>query len=233
MSQKFRNSINIIILFLLINIYFFSSSSLAAALPYGSIITDNKGLTLESDGKYLVDIENALPGETYKKEFMIRSSEKIDPYDLSLRVKKVESHGNIDWNDHVLLTLTLDGKQIYQGKLLGDGKKDWSKEDLLLGKFEYGTERKLVAKFEIDKTLTNEDFSKVNTLLYNWQFIATRKGVPIEDSKKKDAPFLRLPQTGEEWREFIYQAIAGILLILLAILIWKNRRKNHEKENEN
>lgn len=215
------------------NICFLSSSSLAAVLPYGSIITDNKGVTVETDGKYLVDIENALPGETYEKEFMVRSAEKVDPYELSLRVKKIESSGNIDWNEHVLLTLTLDGKQIYQGKLLGDEKKDWSKEDLLLGKFEYGTERKLVATFKIDKTLTNDDFSKNNTLSYNWQFIATRKGVPIEDNTKPNKPLLRLPQTGEEWREFIYRAIAGMLLILLAILVWKNRRKHHEAENEN
>lgn len=212
---------------------FFCNSSLAAALPYGTIITDEKGVTLESDGNYFIDIPNALPGESYEKKLTIRSAQKIEPYDLSLKVKKIESSGKIDWNEYVRLTLTLDGKEVYRGKILGADKKDWSLEELPLGQFEYGTERELIARFDIDKTLTNEDFSERNTLLYNWIFIATRKGIPIDDGEAAEShlkKFFRLPQTGEEWREFIYLLIAGILLIVLLIIWWGNRRKEKREQ---
>jgi len=226
MSNKLKIKSFITFLGIACALFLGNSSSLAAVLPYGTIITDDKGITVSSNGNYLIDISNALPGETYEKEFVIRTAEKVDPYELSLRVNKESSSGVIDWNEHVKMTLVLGDKVIYQGKILGDKDYDLKQEGIIIGNFKYGTEERLLAKFEIDKALTNEDFSEKNILEYQWTFIATRNGVPITDNSKPKKDILKLPQTGEEWREFIYRSIAGILLILLTILIWKNRRKN-------
>lgn len=217
----------------------FSSESLATTLPYGTVITDSKGVTIGTDGVYNIDITNVRPGKTYTKEIVLRSAGKVEPYDLGLRAEKVSSKGKIDWNKHAILTLTLDGKEIYQGPILGNGEFDWSKEGLSFGTFEHATEKTLKATIAIDDALTNKDFEESNQLLYKWTFIATRNGKEIEETKKdplikspftgdeSGKKFFSLPKTGEEWREFIYKMIVGLLLLLIVLLSWKNRRRKN------
>ena len=205
----------------------FSVNSLASTLPYGTVITDSKGVTIGTDGVYNIDITNVKPGKTYTKEITLRSSGKVEPYDMVLRAEKVSSKGKIDWNKHANLTLHLDGKQIYDGPILGNGKIDWSNVGVSFGGFEYATEKVLKASIKIDDSLTNEDFKEVNQLLYKWTFIATRNGKEIEPGKDKGKEFFSLPKTGEEWREFIYKMIVGLLLLLIVLLSWKNRRREN------
>lgn len=208
----------------------------AAELPRGMVIGDNEGIAVNKDGEYFIDIPNAKPGEVYKKEITLRSTTEKEPFDLSIRVHPKESKGVIDWNEHVTMTLTLDGKEIYKGPMLGDGKRDWSKENLSLGTFGFGTDKVLEATFEIDKNLTTEEFKEENLFLFSWEFIATRTSESggSESSGSTEAggkkPWGKLPSTGEEWRQMMYQVLAGLLLLLIFLLLWKRRKQEKQKE---
>lgn len=116
--------------------FFFASTPAAAAadaLPPGMVIGDSEGLYATSDGEYYIDLVDLLPGEKYEKEITIRSLDLEEPFSLGLLVEEVESKGSIDWKQHIEVRLVLDGKEIYQGPLLGDGRFDWTQTPLELG----------------------------------------------------------------------------------------------------
>ncbi|MBP1040136.1 cell wall protein [Vagococcus sp. BWB3-3] len=199
----------------------------AATLPPGLVIADDSGLTVSKEGEYFIDMPNVLPGDVYTKEITIRSMDEKDPFDIGLRVKKISSNGDIDFNQQVTVKLELEGKEIYQGPLLGNGSFDWTKTSLALGTYRFGTDRVLKATFKVAKDLKADSYEKESELKYEWQFIATRDDKPIEKPKpdNKKPPLLRLPQTGEEWRNLIYKVLVGFLLILIALLLWKQKRR--------
>lgn len=202
----------------------------ASTLPSGLVIADDSGLVVSKEGDYFVDMPAVLPGDVYTKDITIRSTDEKEPFDIGLRVKKIESTGNIDFNQHITVKLVLEGKEIYEGPLLGNGTFDWTKESLPLGKYQFGTDRVLKATFYVDKKLTAEDYARVSEMKYEWKFIAMRDGKPIDKPKPPiKKPILKLPQTGEEWRDFIYKVLVGILLILIALLLWKQKRRENQR----
>nr|WP_245569560.1 LPXTG cell wall anchor domain-containing protein [Enterococcus pallens] len=229
------------------------SAEAAQALPPGMVIGDSDGVYATSEGDYYVDLVDILPGETYEKEITIRSLDLEEPFSLGMLVEKIDSTGSLDWKDHITMTLTLDEKEIYHGPILGDGKTDWTKTPLELGVCKYGTEKILVAKFSVESSLTNEDLREDSTLQFYWTFIGTKDQKPTEpsepteptvpsDSKAPggsgDLPRTgstiaagtsgsgkRLPQTGEQ---LVYQFLSGLLLVLLALFLWKKRREEEQ-----
>lgn len=227
-SQQF--SLWIIIFGVIVTILFGKGTlAEASALPSGLVIADDTGIVVSKEGDYFVDMPNVLPGDVYTKEITIRSTDEKEPFDIGLRVKKISSTGDIDFNKHVTVKLTLDNKEIYNGPLLGNNTFDWTKESLPLGRYQFGTDRVLKASFKVDQTLTNKSYQKESELKYEWQFIAMRNDKPIEKPEPpKKKPIFKLPQTGEEWRDFIYKVLVGILLILIALLLWKQKRRENE-----
>ena len=233
------------------------SAEAAQALPPGMVIGDSDGVYATSEGEYYVDLVNILPGDMYEKEITIRSLDLEEPFSLGMLVEEGDSTGSVDWKEHITMTLTLDDKEIYHGPLLGDGKTDWTKTPLELGVCKYGTDKVLVAKFSVDGSLTNEDLREDSTLQFYWTFIGTKDQKPTEPTEPNEpteptvpsdptAPSgsgdlprtgptttagtsgsgKRLPQTGEQ---LVYQFLSGLLLVLLALFLWKKRR---EEERE-
>ncbi|MBP1040240.1 cell wall protein [Vagococcus sp. BWB3-3] len=203
----------------------------ASTLPSGLVIADDSGIVVSKEGDYFVDMPNVLPGDVYTKDITIRSTDEKEPFDIGLRVKKISSTGDIDFNKHVTVSLVLEGKEIYKGPLLGNGEFDWTKESLPLGTYQFGTDRVLKATFTVDKALTAESYKLESEMKYEWKFIAMRDDQPIVDPKPDPPgkkPFIKLPQTGEEWRNLIYKVLVGFLLILIALLLWKQKRRENE-----
>lgn len=149
-------------------------SEAANTLPPGLVIGDSEGIYATSEGEYFVDIGGLLPGETYKKEITIRSLDLEEPFSLGLLAEEVSTKGSIDWKKHITLVLTLDGEEIYQGPLLGNGEFDWTKTPLELGVCKYGTDKILQATFTTNSALTNEDYREESQLEFYWTFIGTR-----------------------------------------------------------
>lgn len=237
----------------------------AKTLPPGLVIGDSEGMYATSEGEYYIDLVDILPGDVYEKEITIRSLDLEDPFSLGMLAEEVDSSGSVDWKNHITLTLVLDGKEIYQGPLLGDGSRDWTKTPLELGVCKYGTDKLMKAIFTIDSALTNEDLRSQSTLNFTWTFVGT-KDQPTEPttstepssstepsmstepstsySGKRDLPITdpgngrsggssgstgsgkRLPQTGEQR---MYQFLSGLLLVLIALFLWKKRREEEQE----
>ncbi len=214
----------------------------AKALPPGMVIGDSEGMYATSEGEYYIDLVDILPGDVYRKEITIRSLDLEEPFSLGMLVEEIESTGSVDWKKHITITLTLDGKQLYRGPILGDNQKDWSKVPLELGVCKYGTDKLLTAEFTVDSQLTNENLRENSTLNFYWTFVGT-KDQPTEPSVSEepkpsgDRPVLpkteptvqlsgkRLPQTGEH---IVYKFLSGLLLVLISLFLWKKRREEEE-----
>ncbi|GCF95684.1 hypothetical protein NRIC_35750 [Enterococcus florum] len=238
----------------LIAICGFSQASIGYAaeeLPPGMVIGDEKGLYTTPEGDYFIEMEDVMPGETYKKTITIRSLDLKEPYSLDLRVDPVDSTGPIDFNKSMTMTLTLDDKEIYTGPLLGNGEFDWTKTPLDLGICKYGTDKVLKATFKMDKSLTGDDFKEPSEMTFKWTFVATRDQKPTKPTEEtKDTPKLpdtqgpkevsfieelirkNLPQTGEDWKDALYKTLSGLLLVLITILLWKKRKEEEANQGE-
>lgn len=223
-------------LFLISLICFPSSIHAAEVLPSGLVIGDDQGLYAASTGEYYIDLDDVRPGDHYRKEITIRSLDLKEPFDLGLLVSKKEATGSLDWNEHVIVRLTLDGKQIYEGPLLGDGSFDWTMTPLELGTCRYGTDKLLVAEFEVDSQITTNDLLESSELLFQWTFVGVKQPVvepPLVSSEEPTIPSTtpsssptsekQLPKTGEQAQRRIIQVI-GILLLLIVLLLWKKRQ---------
>lgn len=149
-------------------------SEAANTLPPGMVIGDSEGIYATTEGEYYIDLVDILPGESYKKEITIRSLDLEEPFSLGLLVEEVSSAGSVFWKEHITLTLTLDGKELYQGPILGDGSFDWSKTPLEIGVCKYGTDQLLIATFTLDSHLTNEDLRDQSSLEFYWTFVGTK-----------------------------------------------------------
>lgn len=171
------NRIKAILLVLLGLTCFFGQSMTVEAvktLPPGMVIGDADGMYATSEGEYYIDMVDILPGDTYEKEITIRSLDLEEPFSLGMLVEGKDQTGTIGWNDYITMTLTLDGKQIYQGPILGNGTFDWSKTPLSLGVCKYGTDKILKAHFKVDNLLTNEHYKDDNVLTFHWNFVGTK-----------------------------------------------------------
>ncbi|MEO1769998.1 LPXTG cell wall anchor domain-containing protein [Candidatus Enterococcus ferrettii] len=237
-------------------------SEAASTLPPGMVIADSEGIYATSEGEYYIDLVDVLPGESYEKEITIRSLDLEEPFSLGLRVEEVTSKGSVFWKEHITLTLTLDGKEIYHGPILGDDTFDWSKVPLELGVCKYGSDKILRATFTLDSSLTNEDLREASNLDFYWTFVGTKDQQPTKptgstepltsdsstpissDSGTRSGPEpsrgdmpntggnpqasgsgKRLPQTGEE---IVYMFLSGMLLVLIALFLWKKRREEEQ-----
>lgn len=137
------------------------------------------------------------------------------------------------------MKLTLDGKEIYSGKLLGDGTFDWTVQPLRLGVCEYGNDQLLIAEFNVDKNLEAKSFKEESQLLYQWTFVATKNQdqpkQSIEEPTGQTVTPKRtgmLPMTGEEIKNWIYKILTGLLLVLILVLLWKKKREKKIEEGE-
>ena len=246
---------NVIKVLMLLTCFLGQAMTVEAAntLPPGMVIGDSEGVYATSEGEYYIDMDNILPGETYEKEITIRSLDLEEPFSLGLLVEEKEQTGTINWNEYITLTLNLDGEAIYQGPILGDGKTDWSKTPLSLGVAKYGTDKILKAHFKVDSTLTNEHYKENNVLMFQWSFVGTKdqqtpkptpeppKTMPTTPSEVPTTPSSdptprssnnlptasgkQYPRTGEDLRGALYKFLAGILLVLIVLFLWKKKRE--------
>lgn len=231
----------------------------AKALPPGMVIGDSDGMYATSEGEYYIDLVDILPGDTFEKEITIRSLDLEEPFSLGMLVQKEKQSGVIDWNDYITMTLILDGKEIYQGPLLGDGSFDWSKTPLELGVCKYGTDKLMKAQFTIDTKLTNEHYREDNILTFHWTFVGTKdqpteptteptsysstspttssgSSTPTSPSsqqggtpKSSSGSGKQYPRTGEDVRDALYKFLVGILIVLIVLFLWKKKREEEQK----
>lgn len=228
--------------------FMISSPVQAEILPPGMLIGDSEGISVDGTGAYYVQKEDLQPGDKFVKKIKLMNTEKNDrPYVLEMDMAPKEKKGAIDFYEAITVVMLLDGKEVYNGNLIGIGKPDLQKDRLQLGTYAYGDFKELEVQFAVSSDLPAEVWETKSYAIIKWEFIATKEkdkpeppidssGPPGDSSKPKDPikkkPIIKLPQTGEEWRSLIYKAITGIFIICVVLLFIKKRRDSQMSDKE-
>ncbi|MBP1042330.1 hypothetical protein I6N95_15020 [Vagococcus sp. BWB3-3] len=191
-------------------------------LPSGMLIGDSEGISVDGTGAYYIQKEELMPGDTFSKEIKLMNTEKNDrPYVLEMEMSPNQTKGVINFQEAIQVVMSLDGKEVYRGNLIGNGSPNYENKRLALGTYAYGDYATLTVEFEVASDLDESLWQTKSEATINWVFIATKK---VEDKKKPIKKPGLLPQTGEEWRSLIYKIITGIFIIVVILLVVKKRR---------
>lgn len=205
-------------------------------LPPGMIIGDNDGIFVEKSGIYFIDIRDIQPANSYKKEITIMNTEKDKPYKLSFQIAPAINRGPLKLDQEIATKIYLNETIIYDGNLTGLGKVNLQAEPYPLGTFAYGDKALMRIEMVVNDKLIAEDFIEKSSSKMNWSFYAIKdeKG-KLPNTSETGASSNEggyklpgwLPQTGEEWRNLLYQICAGLFLVMLALLLTRHRKENN------
>ena len=190
-------------------------------LPDSFCIDDENGISVTDAGEYFLYSDNLMPGDVITRTLTLRNLKQGDPFQLRMAGESPESAGPVDWLENLHLRITLDGRELYAGRLRGDGRDtrtmkvngaDLLYQGLDLGTYEQGGYG--VLKFVVTADaghLTAEDLREVSRANIKWVFYAAKNA--DEDG----------PKTGETMRCGLYILLA-LLLILCAIFYARYRK---------
>lgn len=210
------------------------SANAAESLPPGLVIADENGIHANEKGKYFIEHNEIKPGLTFKRTIMISNYGVEDQtYRLSLRFSEGdENHsklkeGKIDLNRAISVTMTMNGKTLYSGDLIGNGVPDAKNIAIDLGPFKPGQTETLKADFSV-RNDSNDDWSEISQSDFYWVFYAS-EDTKVKPVPKPSKPFGILPQTGEDLSNILLGFILGLLFISLVIVVTIKRNKNRRR----
>jgi hypothetical protein len=182
-------------------------------LPDSFFIDDENGVSVTGDGAYFLYMDDIMPGDVVTRTLTLRNLEQGDPFAVYMLSEVIGTDGPVDWLDNLHMSITLDGREIYSGRVRGDGMDtrtmkgngaDLLYDGLDLGEFKQGDYG--ILRFVITADgghLSAEDYkvsSEAKTrFLFNAVNTAGKGGTP--------------PKTGENVKYGLY-----FLLLLLMIL---------------
>ena len=189
-------------------------------LPDSFCIDDENGISVTDAGAYFLYSDNLMPGDVITRTLTLRNLNQGNPFELCMIGESPESAGPVDWLENLHLRITLDGRELYAGRLRGDGRDTRTMEgngaDLLYQGLELGTYQQGdygVLKFVVTADaghLSAEDLREASKASIKWVFYAAKNAE--EDG----------PKTGELVRFGLYILLA-LLIILCAAILWKGR----------
>lgn len=208
----------------------------AEELPPGIVIGDSEGLHATKNGEYHVNVNDVLPGKKWHKSISIVNMEKDIPYQVTMLITPPVVSGSLDLSKAIQMTLVYEGKSVYKGPASGISKElNLQTTPLNLGIFNAGDSRALEVEYSLSGTYTNQDFVQKNVMDNVWTYYAVKTTTPIEPidptKPKKAKPIGRLPSTGEI-KQYMVIFCLGLFLILIILLIWKNKQVESNKSKE-
>lgn len=217
----------------------------AASLPPGFLVGDDTGLQAGADGEYFIVNNDIVPGTSFSRTITLSNYSKKDgDFSINLVMNPEddehvpETAGAVDLLEAVSVTLTYQGKKIYEGPINGEGVPiaNQKKAPLSLGTLEIGEVRNIQAEFVVSDEYPKEAWQKVNSVDFYWLFYASREkttpstsepggsGPSTTQSSSSPSPIGKLPQTGEDWRYVLLGMIAGLVLITMALVVAKKKQ---------
>lgn len=209
----------------------------AETLPPGFLVGDDTGFQAGTDGEYFIVNNDITPGQTFSREITLSNYSKEDgSFDIKLVMNPAdETHtpktsGEINLLEAVYVTLTYQGKVIYQGTIDGNGTPIANRiqQPIDLGTLEVGEVRTIQAEFTVTSDYPAESWKESSVVDFYWLFFASRATTTTTTSSSTP-PTGKLPQTGEDWRNVLIGMIAGFILIMLAVLILKKRKHDENR----
>ena len=116
-------------------------------LPERLVVLDDDGNSVSESGEYFFVVEGMQEGEVYSKSIQIMNLREDASYDIYFNAQPIESSGEIDLENECICNIYLDDKQVYSGKVTGEGSPDIRDDPLHLGFYDPGDNR--VMKVEI------------------------------------------------------------------------------------
>ncbi|HOH88421.1 MAG TPA: hypothetical protein PKY34_14200, partial [Ruminococcus sp.] len=152
--------------------FFFSAPAQASAavqLPDGAVkglpsdltAMDSEGNAVSSStGEYFFHVEDMTFGETYTKDVQLMNLREDKAYHIYFYVEPVSKNGEIDLEEEVECTMSLDGVQFFEGNVNGKGNIDLTEEIQDLGYYEPGDSHTLscsVVRSGLDEDMLHID----------------------------------------------------------------------------
>ena len=107
-------------------------------LPECLVALDDKGQSVSDSGDYFFSVENMQAGETYTKKIQLMNLRDDASYKITFKAQPLTKKGEIDLENECVCEISLDGKEIYSGKVTGEGTPDIRDNALSLGTYEPG-----------------------------------------------------------------------------------------------
>ena len=190
-------------------------------LPPGLLIGDQDGISVDAHGYYYLDVRGLMPGDVVRKTVTIQNLSHGDPgpegklpYSLSMTSEPLLSTGPVDLLDKVNLTLKLDGRVVYDGRVRGDGTPNMIEKALPLGLYALGARKTLEITLRAAPDM--QVYEEKSEADFRWRFYALRAA--------ESEP----PKTGIADSRYLLLLPVGCALGFFAILLLlKKRREEH------
>ncbi len=188
-----------------------------SAFPPGLLIGDNDGIHVTSEGKYFIYADDMKAGDVIQKTLTISNTEN-STFTLTMTADPLDQTGPIELLDKIKLRLTLDGKQIYNGRVYGDDGNNMILNALQLGRYSFGDRKTMKIELSLDKNIPKSQFMQKSIAEVRWNFYA------VKDD------YATPPKTGEEINQILMASCTALIGVAL-ILFYKSQRKSEKKTN--
>ena len=218
-----------------------------AGLPEKLVVLDDNGNSVSENGEYFFEVQDMTPGENYVKNIQIMNLREDASYHIYFNAQPMAKYGDIDLEEECVLTLYLNERVVYQGKVTGDGVPDVRDEPLDLGKYGPGESRVLRAEIVWNATFSQGgaideghriyDFDGVKVVrektgkthiegevIFKWIFTAVGDAPPIDQSS---GTYI---DTGETIT-FVFAGLVVVAIGVMMVLLFVKKRKKNDNAN--
>ncbi len=219
-----------------------------AGLPEKLVVLDDNGNSVSENGEYFFEVENMTPGEKYIKNIQIMNLREDAGYKIYFNAQPMSKYGDIDLEEECELTLYLDERVVYKGKVTGEGVPDVRDDPLSLGYYGPGESRILRAEIVWNATFSQGgmideghrvyDFNGAKVIrektgktyiegevIFKWIFTAVGDAPGGDESKN-------YVDTGETLIFAVAVLFVGAIIVMMILLAIRKRKKQEEDEVE-
>jgi hypothetical protein len=217
-----------------------------AGLPEKLVVLDDNGNSVSENGEYFFEVQDMTPGENYVKNIQIMNLREDASYHIYFNAQPMAKYGDIDLEGECVLTLYLDGRVVYQGKVTGDGVPDVRDEPLDLGRYGPGESRVLRAEIVWNATFSEGgaideghriyDFNGVKVVrektgkthiegevIFKWIFTAVGDAPTTEE---QSGSYI---DTGETLT-FVFLGLVALAIVVMMVIVVLRKKKEHDKK---
>lgn len=122
-----------------------------AGLPENLTVLDSDGNAVDTEnGEYFFTVDDMVPYEVYTKDIQIMNLRDDASYHIYFYVEPVSQEGDIDLQNDCTAVISLNGSQIYTGKVTGEGEPDLADASLDLGLYAPGDSGQMTCEITWD-----------------------------------------------------------------------------------
>ena len=215
-----------------------------SGLPEKITVLDSDGNSVSEKGEYFFQVDNMKPEENYSKNIQIINLREDKAYHIYMYAQPISKEGEIDLEENCSTVFTLEGKDIFKGKVNGkaeNGYPDIDKEPVDLGVFQPGKSRNLTVNVKWNGLggENSVDNGSRKTDEKGTHIIKKKSGKTSVSGKVKfrwifyavvDDSFVP-PKTGFfSENNILYIIIVGVIALAILILSILVYRKRHRKK---